>query len=430
MVASTPERQTALSLVDRVGIPRTLFWGYVGLLLFMIGDGVETSYLPVFFKTDMGFPETSVGAVFTVYGITAAVGSFLSGGLSDLWGPRRVMMLGAACWAVCHVVLLAVAIPLSSYWLILLSYGIRGLGYPLFAYGFLVWVTAGTEDHRMSRALGWFWFCFTMGYPVLGSALVAVLKPAIGFYTTLWVSLALIIAGSAVVFTLLRDRTGFHGLAPGPRRPSLARALTGCVTILFTVPKVGMGAVIRLINTTSQFGVWVFAPLFLAEEFGFSSGEWSILLIVMMTCNIVCVVLMGVIGDRYDRRRSIAWVGGGLSAVACLGLYYVPAMAGHNFLLAAVAVGALGVGMAGYVPLPPLMTAQAPERTGQVMSTFTLGAGASQALGPLIGTLFIGSIGAQGVMWIYAGLHALSAVLVLFLTSPQDAEEPSTAPVH
>lgn len=131
----------------------------------------------------------------------------------------------------------------------------------------------------------------------------------------------------------------------------------------------------------------------------------------MMTCNIICVVLMGVVGDRYDRRRSIAWVGGGLSAVACLGLYYVP-------------------GMAGYVPLPPLMTAQAPERTGQVMSTFTLGAGASQALGPLIGTLFIGSIGAQGVMWIYAGLHALSAVLVLFLTPPRNVEEPSTAPVH
>src|SRR5699024_6515839 len=78
VVTNTHEKRTALSLVDRAGIPRTLFWGYAGLLLFMIGDGVETSYLPVFFKTDMGFPEASVGAVFTVYGITAALGSFLS----------------------------------------------------------------------------------------------------------------------------------------------------------------------------------------------------------------------------------------------------------------------------------------------------------------------------------------------------------------
>lgn len=27
--------------LDRMGIPKTLIWGYVGLLFFMIGDGIE-----------------------------------------------------------------------------------------------------------------------------------------------------------------------------------------------------------------------------------------------------------------------------------------------------------------------------------------------------------------------------------------------------
>ena len=44
--------------IDRIGIPKPLVWGYVGLLFFMIGDGVETSYLSKFFGTDLGFSET------------------------------------------------------------------------------------------------------------------------------------------------------------------------------------------------------------------------------------------------------------------------------------------------------------------------------------------------------------------------------------
>lgn len=406
------------STATYAGIPRTLLWGYVGVLLFMIGDGVETSYLPTYFKTDLGFAEASVGIVFTLYGITAAVGAFLAGGLSDLWGPRKVMMAGAGCWVVCHALMLTVAIPADSYPLILLSYGMRGFGYPLFAYGFMVWIMEGAPERQLGKALGWFWFCFTMGYPVLGSALVSLLKPAIGFYNTLWISLAMIVAGALVVLVLLRERSGFQGLSKGSERNSLTRTLTGCFTVMFARPRVGMGALVRLINTTSQFGVWVFMPLYLVDRVGFSAQEWAALLIVMMVSNLACVVLFGALGDKWSRRKTVAWLGGVVSAVACVALYYVPATAGHDYLLVAVAAGALGVGMAGYVPLPPLMTAQAPERKGQVMSAYTLGAGASMAFGPLIGTVFIGPLGIQGVMWIYAALHLLSTVLVLFMKAP------------
>ena len=34
-----------VSWIDRIGIPKSLAWGFVGLLLFMIGDGVEAGFL-------------------------------------------------------------------------------------------------------------------------------------------------------------------------------------------------------------------------------------------------------------------------------------------------------------------------------------------------------------------------------------------------
>ena len=410
---------------DRIGIPRVLLWGYVGMLLFMIGDGVETSYLSTYFKVDLGFSESSVGIVFTVYGLAAAVGAFLAGGLSDKWGPRKVMMAGAALWASCHVLMLVIGIPTANYVLILLTYGVRGLGYPLFAYGFLVWIMVGAPEKQISKALGWYWFSFTMGYPVLGSALVSGLKPALGFYPTLWVSLALIAAGSAIVFTMLKERSGFEPLATDGA--GIGKTLVGCVTIMFSRPRVGLGALTRLINTTSQFGVWVFTPLYLIEEIGFNSEEWSTLLMIMMGSNLAGVVAFGALGDRWSRHKTIVWFGGVLGAVSCLGLYYVPNAVGHSYIPIAITVAVFGVGLAGYVPLPPLMTQHAPGRKGQVMSTYTLGAGASQAVGPAIGTAFIGIIGIQGVMWIYAVLHLISSVLAIIISGPTEAAKKEAA---
>jgi HAD superfamily hydrolase (TIGR01549 family) len=50
------------------------------------------------------------------------------------------------------------------------------------------------------------------------------------------------------------------------------------------------------------------------------------------------------------------------------------------------------------------------------------GAGASAIIGPAIVAIFVGPLGVEGVMWIFAGLYALSAVLSLFLTLPEEVE--------
>jgi hypothetical protein len=38
------------TILERLSVPRQLAWGYVGLLLFMIGDGIEAGYLAPFLR--------------------------------------------------------------------------------------------------------------------------------------------------------------------------------------------------------------------------------------------------------------------------------------------------------------------------------------------------------------------------------------------
>ncbi|MDI3385055.1 MFS transporter [Streptomyces sp. B-S-A8] len=426
---STPNATAAATArhpLDRIGIPGPLIWGYVGLLFFMIGDGVETSYLSKYFGSDLGFSATGAGAIITVYGVTAAVASFLGAGLlSDRWGPRRVMAVGAGIWIAFHVLMLTVAIPAESYPLVMVTYGIRGFGYPMFAYGFLSWIMAVAPKDHQSKAVGWFWFFYSSGYPIIGSFLFAAAMPLLGFYATLWVSLAVIAIGTAIVLVLLRERTGFTGLAPG--RDARAE-LAGTFRILFEKPKLGVSLIIRLINTTPSFGMWVFMPFFV-RDLGFSDGQWNTLLVLMMVTNLGALLVFGVLGDNWSGRKTCALFGGVLGAAGCLACYYLPAAGGSNFLVAAIAVAVYGAGLAGYVPLPAMMVAQAPERRGQVMGVYTLGAGLSVAVGPLIGTLSYDTWGFEGLMWIYAGLLLLNAALCLYVTSPGDGmPEESSGP--
>ncbi len=87
----------------RIGIPRPLFWGFVGVLIFMIGDGIEISFVSKYLSSLEGGGLAGSQASFatvTAYGAAVAIWSYFSETLSSIWGLRRVMWLGAAWWIV------------------------------------------------------------------------------------------------------------------------------------------------------------------------------------------------------------------------------------------------------------------------------------------------------------------------------------------
>src|SRR6202012_4395529 len=120
------------------------------------------------------------------------IAGWCSGALSDVWGPRRVIMVGLVAWLAMQSLFLTVGLAHASLPLILLPYGIRGIGYPLFAFGFLVWITVAAPRKRMASAMGWFWFAFTGGLATLGSLLASFTVPRIGYLPTFWLAAALV----------------------------------------------------------------------------------------------------------------------------------------------------------------------------------------------------------------------------------------------
>ncbi|MFY9986749.1 MAG: RbtT/DalT/CsbX family MFS transporter [Chthoniobacterales bacterium] len=415
-VSGVPMVSTRPTILKRLGIPPQLAWGYLGLLLFMIGDGIEAGYLAPFLN-GIGVSQVKIALMFTLYGLAAALAARLSGALADTVGARVVMWLGVAIWAFFEVIFLVFGVAFSDRDLLVLSYFLRGLGYPLFAYGFLVCVAAVTPPKRLGSAVGWFWFAFTAGLPTLGSLLASYTIPLIGQYATFWCSLVFVIIGGIIMLLGLPRAVG----AP-PVRAEVQhhrKALFAAISIAWEKPKVVLGSIVRMINTAPQFGFLLFLPSFYVGTLGFTLSQWLQVLSWMFFSNIICDLALGMIGDRLGWRRTVAYIGGIGCTITTLLLYYLPLRFPGNYLVAVVSAMLYGATLAGYVPLSAIMPCLAPENPGAAISMLNLGAGASVWLGPAIVGCFLSLCGIRGVIWIFAALYALSAILALFLTAPE-----------
>ena len=404
------------SLLERLGMYPPLAWGFVAVLLLMCACGVESGFLSAYLA-GQGISESAVALVFTVYGATAAFGSWLSGALSDLWGPKRVMLIGLVIWVVFHMAFLWLGVATGNYALMLLCYGLRGFGYPLFAYGFLVWITVATPARSLGTSLGWFWFAFAAGFPTLGSLTASYLIPWTGQYQTLWWAMVFVLGAGLALFAV-REPIGSRRLAPAGENP--LKTLLSSATIAWQIPKIGIGGIVRTINTAAQLGFLVFLPVYCTTTAGFTLGQWLRLLTMLSVTNVIWNLLFGIIGDKLGWRRTVALFGGAGCAVTTLMLHYSLQGRPANYTLAVIAGMFYGATLSAYTPLGAIMAALAPGRKGAAMAILNLGAGASAWVGPAIVGLFLPSLGVAGVMWIFAILYAISAVLTMTMKVSED----------
>ncbi|WP_314171421.1 MFS transporter [Streptomyces winkii] len=421
-------------LLERIGLPKSLLLGYAGVLLFMIGDGVESGYIAPYMADHGAGTDVRAGYVMTVYGVTVMLASWFSGALAEVWGPRRVMWIGLGIWAVFDVLYLVAALGAESYPMMLVFYGIRGFGYPLFAFGFLVWITDTAPKARLGTAVGWFYFAFTGGLPTLGSLWASLTIPPLGQLGTLWSALGLIVAGGLISLVGARARAGGDRLAP----PELttAQSLANSVSIVKTHPRVVVGCVVRIINTAPEFGMLVYLPRIFSDDVGFGTDKWLQLLAIIYGTNIFFNLIFGALSDKIGWRTTIAGFGALGCAISVSVLYFVPTWLGPDYYWVAVLAGMLyGATLAGFVPISALIPSMAPENKGGAMALLNLGAGGAAFVGPALASLFFPLAGAAGVTIVFAALYLVALALTFVLKLPEetgstpsgDAEGPGTA---
>lgn len=379
----------------------------------MMGDGMEQGWLsPYLIQRGLTIQNTAI--LFTLYGVTIAVSSWFSGVLTEILNPRRTMLLGLIIYLIGTVLFISTGLDSLDITTLYLTYALRGFGYPLFAYSFLVWISYTVPKNSLGRAVGWFWFVFTGGLNVFGAFYAGWAIEKLGHINALWSAVLWVLIGA--FFALILNKARFP-LDTSSAQTKWRELLKG-LTIAVEVPKVGIGGIVRVINTTAQFAFPVFLPIYM-ESYGFSTSQWLYIWGTIFTSNIVFNLIFGFVGDRLGWRTTIIWFGGVGCGLTTLLLFYSPQLSEGAFALVMLAGILWGACLAGYVPLSALVPSLVERDKGAAMSILNLGAGLSVFAGPAIVAVFIGSLGAEGVIWILAGLYFLSAVLTSFITLPQ-----------
>lgn len=413
------ENSKVTNLFNKIGMPRNLAWGYLGVLIFMMGDGMEQGWLSPYL-IDRGILMEASALLFTVYGITIGIASWFSGVLADILGVRKTMFYGFVIYLIGVVGFVGLALTQFSYPLMLITYAIKGFGYPLFAYTFLVWIAYESPKPMLGKAVGWFWFVFTGGLSVLGAFYSSWAVGVFGHMTTLWTAVLWAFVGAFFCLYLMRfNRKETPVKASSGRKSSKMQELLKGFTIMKEEPKILIAGLVRIVNTMPQFGFPVFLPLYMLEQ-GFETAQWLQIWGVALTGNIIFNLIFGFVGDYVGWRKTVMWFGCVGCAVTSLLFYYMPQIVPGNIYLTMAAGFSWGALMAGFVPLSALVPSLVKGEKGAAMSVLNLGAGLSAFAGPALVGIFFPIVGSEGMIFIISGLYLVCAVMMKFVTLPEE----------
>lgn len=426
-------RKGSESWFDRIGIPNSVRWGFLAVLVFMTGNAVETNFISPHMAHALPSNQAIVPTIISLYGLAVLIGSYLAGALSDLFGPHRVMELGAAIWIVFEVLFL-LSLSTGSVEFVFATYFLRGFGYPLFAFAFLVWVNTVVPFKRNGTAVGWFYVMFTGGLPTLGS-LVAVFLIAMfgggfaGETGAMWMSIILVLIGWGLTY-LMRDPNGRGRLAP--EEETASAVLLGGLRLCWREPPVFVGFCVRIINTAPQYGMFIILPSIIGGSLGWSQSQWLLMSTYVYASNIAFNAVFGAIGDRWGWVRTVRWFGVAGSSLGLLAWWYVPHWVEQGSTwgyVAAVAAGiSFGILLAGFVPLGAIMPALTTDK-GAAMAMYTTAAGGAAFLGGAVVAIVQPWGGNVGVVWGFIVLYAASFVLCHFLRVPEKPPPPAGQPI-
>jgi len=227
-------------------------------------------------------------------------------------------------------------------------------------------------------------------------------------------SAILVTAGFLIVWFAVKERKGRSRLAPQDQ--TAGEVITSGLRLTVKRPKILMGFLVRLINTSPEFGMFIILLAVISTTLGWGQQRWLVMTIAVYAGNILFNALFGTIGDHWGWQRTVKWIGITGSALGLLAWWYVPhwvpAGSTWGFVVSTVAGVFFGIMLAGFVPMGAIMPALAPDNKGAAIAMYTTAAGGAAFSGAAIVALIKPWGGNVGVVWGFVGLYVIGFILV------------------
>jgi MFS transporter, DHA1 family, multidrug resistance protein len=365
------------------------------------------------FAESLGAAPEMIGMVVAASTVTGVLFKLPSGALSDLFGRRRVMLLGAVFFAVPPFIYPIVE---DAGALLALRF-VHGFATAIFSPVASAYV-AGLGDAGRGARLGWFSSANDLG------ATAGPLTGGLILYATASFAASYLVVGLLGVLAL-----GLALLVPetDAMKPPAESSLAGRAAEfgnglrdVVTTPAVLTAAAVEA-TMYLGFGAFLgFLPLY-ARTAGLDDAEIAVVLALQLTIAVLAKPFAGKLSDRLGRKPVI--VLGLLACAAALPLIF--RATSFTGLLAVVPL--LGLGVAAVTPATNALIADlvAARRLGTGMGVFGTIWDVGEAAGPILAGVLIGQIGYAPAFDAIAAI--IAAVAVAFAAGVRIAPAPAGA---
>lgn len=366
------------------------------------------------FAESLGAAPELIGMVVAASTVTGIFFKLPAGALSDMFGRRRVMLLGAVFFTVPPFLYPFVE---NAGALLLLRF-VHGFATAIFSPVASAYV-AGLSDQARGARLGWFSSANDLGAtagPLIGGLIL--------YATTSFVASYLLVGLLGVLalgMALLVPETEAKEAPAGSSLTARAAELRDGLRDVMTTPAVLTAAAVEA-TMYLGFGAFLgFLPLY-ARTAGLDDAAIAVVLALQLTVALLAKPLTGNLSDRFGRKPVI--VLGLLATAAALPLIF--RMTNFTGLIAVVPL--LGLGIAAVTPATNALIADlvAARRLGTGMGVFGTIWDIGEAAGPIVAGILIGQLGYEPAFDAIAVI--IAAVAVIFAAWVRIAPVPAESP--
>jgi MFS family permease len=303
-------------------------WGATFMVQF--GETIPQSFQPLFFE-HLGISAALIGLVYNIRNIEQSVLRLVAGSLSDVFGRKRLIMIGLILIALVPFVY---AISWNA-WLPLVGMFVSGLGVSIFFPPTESYASSLYPPHQVGTAMGRYHMSWAIS-AVIGPSVGGFLALYFPEYRQIFVLAGVVSMAAVVVFMLLTrgDHERRSGGNVSGQTSKLVHEFPATMRRLFANKAVVAGSAAVFAHAFCHWMLPTFIPIYAAGVLGFNTVDIGLALTANALMTAVALPIVGTVSDRIGRFLPI--VTGLLASVAAFAI--LPHVQSPIMLIAIMAV--------------------------------------------------------------------------------------------
>ena len=406
--------------ITRLAIP-------VALIFFMWGFGTGALWVArPLFVLSLGGTLLQVGVVSSLSAMPRLISGPITGLLSDRWGRRPMLILGA----VGHGVILVAQSASTSYIQFALLEVLAGISIAFWTVSSSVLIADLTKIANRGRTVAFRDTAMRLGMltgPLVGGAIAAQFELR---WVFVFIASTKIVAIFVVLFIIPETRPARTGRERGSRSGEAAAASKGIPWAMLRTKSFVAAAAVTVCFGMIGLGPGIFRtyyPIHAQETLLLSPNVIGNLVAMGGVLTMLTAAPTGFAVDRFGRKWPLVL---GLVLLSA-SVYLLGASAAFIGVALAVAVFAIAEGMNSNTVQTYAMDLAPVEHRGVFLSVFHAAMSSGMMAGPLLAGLLAGSMGLERALFVFTGVVAGCALLFVILareTLQREEAAPTPAP--